>query len=80
MGNAVVALVRTMGPAAISVSTPEIGQLTARGALYKNVRLIICCSWGGPVHIHVSGPEKEEQHCIFPLQEQERREHAGVES
>lgn len=47
----------TTGPAAISVSTPEIGQPTARGVLYKNVRLIICCSWGGPVHIHVSGPE-----------------------
>lgn len=32
---------------------------------------------GRPVHIHVSGPEKEEQHFVSPCKE--RREHPGME-
>jgi len=35
MGNATVALVRTVGPAAIPVPTPKVGQLTARETYIK---------------------------------------------
>lgn len=71
-------LVGTVGHIATSVLAPS---RTARsmGFLHKNIRRITSRRWKMAGHIHLSDPQKEEQHCVSSLWGQKGKGCQGLE-